>query len=404
MEIPLARPDITDAEIEAVVEVLKTSYLALGPKLKEFENAIADYAGVRYAVAVNSGTSALHLIIRALGIGEGDQVITTPFSFVSSSNCILFERAKPIFIDIDPKTLNIDPELIEAAITPRTKAILAVDVFGHPAEWDRLKEIADKHGLRLIEDSAEALGAEWRSPESRVQSPESQIESPKSENQENPLRSEWKKAGSFGDAAVFAFYPNKQITTGEGGVIVTDDAQLARVCRSMTNQGRGDGGEWLQHVRLGYNYRMDEMSAALGLVQLSRIEEIVAARARVANWYEEVLNDIEGVEAPYVAPNVRMSWFVYVVRLSEAFTQKDRDCILQGLQEKGIVCRNYFAPIHLQPFYREILGTKEGDFPVTESIATRTIALPFYNRLSKRELEYVVENLAEIMKLYRGGR
>jgi len=404
MEIPLARPDITDAEIEAVVEVLKTSYLALGPKLKEFENAIADYAGVRYAVAVNSGTSALHLIIRALGIGEGDQVITTPFSFVSSSNCILFERAKPIFIDIDPKTLNIDPELIEAAITPRTKAILAVDVFGHPAEWDRLKEIADKHGLRLIEDSAEALGAEWCSPESKGQSPESQIESPKSENQENPLRSEWKKAGSFGDAAVFAFYPNKQITTGEGGVIVTDDAQLARVCRSMTNQGRGDGGEWLQHVRLGYNYRMDEMSAALGLVQLSRIEEIVAARARVANWYEEVLNDIEGVEAPYVAPNVRMSWFVYVVRLSEAFTQKDRDCILQGLQEKGIVCRNYFAPIHLQPFYREILGTKEGDFPVTESIATRTIALPFYNRLSKRELEYVVENLAEIMKLYRGGR
>jgi len=391
MRIPLARPDITEQEIEAVVAVLRTPYLSLGPKVEDFEKRLAEYAGVRYAVAVNSGTSALHLIIRALKIGPGDEVITTPFSFISSSNCILFEGAKPVFVDIEPKTLNIDPELIEAAITPRTKAILAVDVFGHPAEWDRLKEIADKHGLRLIEDSAEALGAEWRSPKSKVHSP-------KSENQENPLRSEWKKAGSFGNAGVFAFYPNKQITTGEGGVIVTDDVELARVCRSMANQGRGEGGEWLQHVRLGYNYRMDEMSAVLGLVQLSRIEEIVASRAQVADWYAKALKEVEGIEPPYVSPNIRMSWFVYVVRLSEAFTQKDRDRILQGLQEKGIECRNYFAPIHLQPFYREILGTKEGDFPVTESIAARTIALPFYNRLTEGEVDYVVENLDDILK------
>jgi len=394
MEIPLARADITDAEIEAVVEVLKTSYLALGPKLKEFENAIADYAGVRHAVAVNSGTSALHLIIRALGIGEGDQVITTPFSFVSSSNCILFERAKPIFIDIDPKTLNIDPELIEAAITPRTKAILAVDVFGHPAEWDRLKEIADKHGLRLIEDSAEALGAEWRSPKTRVQSPES-------EKQENPAHSEWKKAGSFGDAAVFAFYPNKQITTGEGGMVLTNSKKVAELCRSLRNQGRGEGSTWLQHERLGYNYRLSDINCALGIAQLERIEEILAKRDRVARVYNEYLAPLEEkgfLKIPYVSPNVKMSWFVYVVRLSEAFTQKDRDRILQGLQEKRIGCRNYFAPIHLQPFYREILGTKEGDFPVTESIAARTIALPFYNKVTKGEVEYVVENLDDILR------
>ena len=365
MHIPLAQPDITGAEIEAVVQVLKTSHLALGPKLKEFEGAIAEHAGVRYAVAVNSGTSALHLIIRALGIGEGDEVITTPFSFISSSNCILYERARPVFVDIDPKTLNIDPERIEAAITPRTKAILAVDVFGHPAGWARLEEIADKRDLLLIEDSAEALGSEI----------------------------DGHCCGSFGQAGIFAFYPNKQITTGEGGVILTNDAELANICRSMANQGRGDGREWLQHVRLGYNYRMDEMSAALGLVQLSRIEGIIASRAQVADWYAEELEEVEGVASPYVAPNIRMSWFVYVVRLSEAFTQKDRDHILQGLQERGIGCRNYFAPIHLQPFYREILGTKEGDFPVTESIAARTIALPFYNKLGKEEVEYIVESL-----------
>ena len=396
MEIPLARPDITDAEIEAVVEVLKTSYLALGPKLKEFENAIADYAGVRYAVAVNSGTSALHLIIRALGIGEGDEVITTPFSFVSSSNCILFERAKPVFVDIDPKTLNIDPELIEAAITPRTKAILAVDVFGHPAEWDRLKEIADKHGLRLIEDSAEALGAEYNSHESRVKSDE-----PKASNQSAQTKHQWKKAGSLGDAAVFAFYPNKQITTGEGGMVLTDDEKVAELCRSLRNQGRGEGSTWLAHERLGYNYRLSDINCALGIAQLERIEEILAKRDRVARVYNEYLAPLEEkgfLKIPYVSPNVKMSWFVYVVRLSEAFTQKDRDRILQGLQEKRIGCRNYFAPIHLQPFYREILGTKEGDFPVTESIAARTIALPFYNKVTKGEGDYVVENLDDILR------
>ncbi|MCK4598788.1 DegT/DnrJ/EryC1/StrS family aminotransferase [Candidatus Bipolaricaulota bacterium] len=375
MNIPLARPDIAKEEIEAVVAVLRTPHLALGPKLKEFEDAIAEYSGVRYVVAVNSGTSALHLIIRALGIGAGDEVITTPFSFISSSNCILFERAKPVFVDIEPKTLNIDPERIEEAITPKTKAILAVDVFGHPADWPALEQLAERHNVLLVEDSAEALGSKL----------------------------DGKRCGSFGRAGIFGFYPNKQITTGEGGIIVTDDAELAALCRSMANQGRGDGDAWLSHVRLGYNYRMDEMSAALGLAQLSRIEEIVAARAQVAVWYAEALERVDGVKAPFVAPDVTMSWFVYVVRLDEGFTREDRDRILKGLRDAGIECRNYFPPIHLQPFYREALGTKEGDFPITESVAARTIALPFYNKLTKDEVSYVVDNLADILKCYHLG-
>ncbi len=370
MEIPLARPDITQVEIRTVIEVLQGSHLALGPKLKEFEEKIAEYAGVRYAVATNSGTSALHLIIRALGIGEGDEVVTTPFSFVSSSNCILFERARPVFADIDAKTLCIDPTQVETVITSQTKAILAVDVFGHPADWGALEQIALRHQLMLIEDSAEALGSELGG----------------------------RRCGSFGKAAVFAFYPNKQITTGEGGVVLTDDSNAATLCRSMSNQGRGEANEWLQHVRLGYNYRMDEMSAALGLAQLSRIDEIIAARAWVADWYSAALAGVEGVQVPFVVANGQMSWFVYVVRLSEAFSRADRDRIMNGLREAGIECRNYFVPIHFLPFYRESLGTKEGDFPVTESVAERTIALPFYNRLEKGQVEYVVDVLNDLVR------
>jgi perosamine synthetase len=368
--IPLARPDVTEIEIQAVLEVLQSPYLALGPRKKAFEEEITKYVGVRYAVAVNSGTSALHLVVRALDIGPGDEVITTPFSFIASSNCILYEGAKPVFVDIDPRTLNIDPERVEGAITTRTKAILAVDVFGHPADWPALERIAEKHGLLLIEDSAEALGSEL----------------------------DGKRCGSFGNAGIFGFYPNKQITTGEGGVVVTDDPEVAALCHSMANQGRGEGGTWLNHVRLGYNYRMDEMSAALGLAQLSRIEEIIEARAKVAAWYTQALARVEGVEPPYVAPGVRMSWFVYVVRLAPEFSREDRDRIIEGLQAQGIGCRAYFEPIHLQPFYRELLGTKEGDFPITEAVATRTIALPFYNRLTKEQIEHVVDTLADLVR------
>jgi len=370
MRIPLALPDISGADVQAVLDVLKTPQLALGPKAQAFEEAMAACAGLRHAVAVNSGTSALHLIVRSLGIGEGDEVITTPFSFVSSSNCILYERAKPVFVDIDPNTLCIDPSRVEAAVTPKTKAVLAVDVFGHPADWPALEEIAHRHGLLLVEDSAEALGSELGG----------------------------RRCGSFGEAAVFAFYPNKQITTGEGGVILTDDPDIATVCKSLSNLGRGEGGGWLQHVRLGYNYRIDEMSAALGLSQLARIEEVLAARSRVADWYAQALRRVEGVETPFVASDVTMSWFVYVVRLNEAFSRTDRHRFMNDLRAAGVECRNYFVPIHLQPFYRESLGTGEGDFPVTESVAARTIALPFYNRLEKRQVEYVADALADVVR------
>jgi perosamine synthetase len=371
MEIPLARPDITEREIEAVVAVLRTPHLSLGPKLQEFEEKIAKYAGVKYAVAVNSGTSALHLIIKASGIGEGDEVITTPFSFIASANCILFERAKPIFVDIDSKTLNIDLSQIEERITLRTKAILAVDVFGHPAEWDELERVAQKHGLRLIEDSAEAIGAEYKG----------------------------KKAGSFGDAAVFAFYPNKQITTGEGGVVLTNNEEIARLCCSLRNQGRGEGEEWLEHERPGYNYRISDINCALGLAQLERLDEILEMRERVAQMYNERLSELEGVQLPYVAPHVKLSWFVYVVRLADRYRREDRDRILHGLRARGIGCSNYFSPIHLQPFYRELFGHKPGDFPVTERVSDRTIALPFYNSLTEGEVEYVVSQLRDLLRL-----
>ena len=370
MGIPLAQPDLTEKEIEAVSSVLRTSTLALGPRGKAFERALADRTGARFAVAANSGTSALHLVVRALGIGPGDEVITTPFSFVASANCILFEKAKPVFADVEPRTLSIDPKKVEAAITRHTRAILAVDVFGHPADWPALEEIARKHHLRLIEDSAESLGSKL----------------------------DGRPCGSFGDAAIFGFYPNKQITTGEGGAVTTNDAEIARLCRSLANQGRGEDGGWLDHVRLGYNYRLDEMSAALGLAQLERLEEICAARARVAGWYADALRRVEAVEAPYVARNVTMSWFVYVVRLREAFTREDRRRILQGLGAHGIGSRDYFAPIHLQPFYRELLGTKEGDFPIAEAAACRTMALPFYNRLTQEEVSTVVRVLDELTR------
>ncbi len=369
MQVPLSQPNIIDKEIDAVISVLKTPYLGLGPKLPEFEEKIANYIDIKYAVAVNSGTSGLHLIIRTLGIKEGDEVITTPFSFIASSNCILFEKAKPVFVDIDPKTLNIDSRRVEEKIGDKTKAILAVDVFGQPAEWDMLKRTAKKYNLKLIEDSAEAIGAEYKGV----------------------------KAGNFGDAAVFAFYPNKQITTGEGGVIVTNDEKIAKFCRSMRNQGRGEGDGWLQHERLGYNYRISDINCALGIAQLERLDEILEKRERVAQMYNERLKDLEGVKIPYVSSCVKMSWFVYVVRLNDNYTQKDRDRILGELKKRGIGCSNYFPPIHLQPFYRKMFGYKEGDFPITEKVSKSTIALPFYNNLREEQIDYVCQNLKEIL-------
>ncbi len=375
MKIPLSSPNITDLERRYVLEVLNTPNFSLGPKLPEFEEKIAKYVGAQHAVAVSSGTSALHLIVRALGITEGDEVITTPFSFIASANCILFERAKPVFVDIDPNTLNIDVSKVEAKVeelkaqSSKLKAILAVDVFGHPTEWDGLQGIALRYNLKLIEDSAEAIGAEYKG----------------------------RKVGSFGDAAVFAFYPNKQMTTGEGGVIVTSDEKMARLCRSMRNQGRSEGDSWLQHERLGYNYRISDINCALGIAQLERLDEILEKREKVAQMYNERLKDLEDVKIPYVAPQVKMSWFVYVIRLHDSYTKEDRDAILQKLKEKGIGCNNYFPPIHLQPFYRELFEYREGDFPVTEKVSKSTIALPFYNNLAEEQIDYVCRSLKEIL-------
>jgi len=375
MQVPLSSPDIVEKDIEAVVGVMRTRYLSIGPKIVEFEKKMSEYAGVKYAVAVNSGTSALHLIIRGLGIGEGDVVITTPFSFIASSNCILFERGRPLFVDIKEDTLNLDADKVEEKLKSmsreeleKVKVLLVVDAFGQPADWDRFKEIGKKYNLRLIEDSAEALGSEYKG----------------------------RKCGSFGEAGVFAFYPNKQITTGEGGILVTGDAELARLARSMRSQGRGESGEWLDHERLGYNFRMDELSAALGCSQMERIEKILEKRAKVAEMYEEKLTEVEEVHVPYIAPYVsRMSWFVYVVRLDGKI---NRDKVIKYLNEEGVQCKPYFTPIHLQPFYRKMFGYKEGDFPVTEDVSGRTIALPFFNNLKEEQIDYVVEKLKEGIK------
>jgi len=369
-KIPLSKPDITGKENEAVLSVLKTSSLSLGKKYIEFEKIIAKFAGVEYAVAVNSGTSGLHLIIRALGIGEGDEVITTPFSFISSSNCILFEGARPVFVDIDEKTLNIDVSKIRSKITKKTKAILAVDVFSQPADWDELKKIAKKYNLYLIEDSAEALGSLYKN----------------------------RKCGSFGEAGVFAFYPNKQITTGEGGIILTNNKKIYELCRSMVNQGRKvKNGKWLEHVILGYNYRLDEMSCALGIAQMQRIKEILKKRKRVAELYNNKLKNIDGVEIPYIKTGNKLSWFVYVVKLTEKFSDYKRDKIIKEMAKRGIQCGNYFQSIHLQPFYKKEFGYKKGDFLITENISSRTLALPFYNNLTEDEINFVAKNLTEII-------
>ena len=367
--IPLSCQDVTQAEIDAVLAVLRSDRLSIGPVLERFEAAMAARVGRRHGIGVNSGTSGLHLCVRALGLGEGDEVITTPFSFIATTNCLLFERAKPVFVDIDPVSYNLNPDAIEAAITPRTKAILPVEVFGNPAHFDRYEQIARKHKLAMIEDCCEALGARLGA----------------------------KPAGKYGDCGVFAFYPNKQITTGEGGLIVTDDDKVADLCRSMRNQGRATDA-WLSHARLGYNYRLSELNAALGGVQLSRLDELLAGRRRAAAEYDRRLSGVSELHLPPMHDRANASWFVYVVRLADRFGEADRDAVLADLRKAGIGCNNYFAPIHLQPFIRQMLGTRQGDFPVTERIASRTIALPFFPQITPEQIGRVCDVLVRSVR------
>ena len=362
--VPLARPDLSQDDIDAVVAVLETPYLSLGPKLPEFESAFADFMGMARGVAVNSGPSALHLLVRALGLGPGDEMITSPFTFIASANCALFEGARPVFVDIDETTWNMDAGRIEAAVTENTRLVLPVHIFGRPMPMDRVMETAEARGIPVVEDACEAVGATYRG----------------------------RLAGTFGLASTFAFYPNKQMTTGEGGMIVTDDEPLADLCVSMRNQGRDPGAGWLAHARLGYNYRLSDINCALGLSQLARLPAFIDARARVAERYLDALAALDELVLPAPYTDGRVSWFVFVVRLADRFTQEQRDAVLSDLTDQGIGCSNYFTPVHLQPFYAD-LGYRPGDFPVCEKVAARTIALPFYNRLTEADQDVVVECL-----------
>ena len=365
--IPLSSPDVSDEDRQRVMEVLSGRTLSLGPLLPAFEEAMADAAGTRFAVAVNSGTSALHLCVKAAGIGDGHEVITSPFSFVASANCMLYERAIPRFVDIDINTYNIDPANIPGAINANTRGILPVHVFGYPADMPVINRIAEDHGLTVIEDSCEAIGATING----------------------------RKAGSFGQSGAFAFYPNKQITTGEGGAIVTNDERVARLARSWRNQGRGDGSAWLQHERLGYNYRLSDVNCALGLGQVARLQQILSLRRAVAENYNAALSRIPGVILPpQPSGDMEMSWFVYVIRLADDFTREDRDRVLELLRQEGVACNNYFAPIHLQQFYQEQYKYRRGDFPITEHVADRTIALPFFNHLTEAQVAQVAGALS----------
>ena len=369
MRIHLSRPDISEKEIEAVCAVLRSPNLSLGPKLVEFEEAFGKYIGRKRAVAVNSGTSGLFLCMSALGIGPGDEVITTPFTFIASATSIMMAGGKPVFVDIDPISLNIDAAKIESKITDKTKAIMPVEVFGNPVGFDRICEIAQKHNLLVIEDSCEALGSALNG----------------------------KKAGTFGTMSVFAFYPNKQITTGEGGMILTDDDALADMCVSLRNQGRDKDSGWLGHARLGYNFRLSDINCALGIVQLSRIEEIIAKRRQVAKWYQEMLAGDGRLIVPVEPAGCDISWFVFVVRLAEKFTLEQRNRILEVMIRRDIQVGNYFPPVHLQPFMVERFGYSKGDFPVAESVSKSTVALPFYNSLTADEVATVCGELRKIL-------
>ncbi|WP_041081640.1 DegT/DnrJ/EryC1/StrS family aminotransferase [Thermotoga profunda] len=382
--IPLSKPYITQTEIDTVIDVLKSDRLSMGKYTELFEKEISKIAKTKYSIVVNSGTSALHLILKSLGIQQGDYMIVPSFTFVASANVALFEKATPIFVDIDPKTYNVDPNALEDLLKKieqgrmhisgqrvridKVRFFMPVDVFGQPVDYDAVEPIVCKWNLKMIEDSCEALGSEYKG----------------------------KPCGSFGEAGAFAFYPNKQITTGEGGIIVTDNEEIARMCKSMRNQGRGEDEAWLNHVRLGYNYRIDELSAALGYAQLTHLEDILYKRDNVAKRYSQMLSEYDWVEPPYIANYAtKIGWFVYVIKLDEKI---NRDRIIDYMSSHGVQVRNYFSPVHLQPFYKQLFGYTEGMLPVTEKISKSTLAIPFYTTMTIQEQQTVVEILKEAVE------
>ncbi len=370
-KIPLAKPYVGEEEIKAVSQVIRYGWLSMGPKLTEFENEFAKFIGIKHAVAVNSGTSGLHLCIKALNIRPGDEVITPSFSFVASSNPVIFEGGKPVFVDIDERTYNIDPQKLEEAITEKTKAIILVHIFGQPCNMDAIMMIVEKSKIPIIEDACEALGATYNG----------------------------KKVGTFGKASVFAFYPNKQITTGEGGIIVTDDDEIADICRSWRNQGRDDSGEWLKHIRIGYNYRLDEMSCAVGIEQLKKVEFILNKRREIATKYTERLKRIDGIITPYVGPNTETSPWVYYLRVEENL---DRNKILEYLNENGVSSRAYFyPPIHLQPVYKNIFGYIGGELPITERVSNKGFIIPFFVDMTDEQIDKVCVTIEEAVRRYK---
>ena len=362
-QIGLSAPWLDDREEELALEVLRSGRLSLGPSIDRFEELFAASVGAPYAAAVSSGTAGLHLLCVAAGVGPGDEVITSPYSFVASANCAIYEGATPVFADVDPRTLNLDPAAVEAAITPRTTAIVGVDIYGYPCELGPLQEICERHGLTLIDDACEALGARYKGA----------------------------RVGSHGTSSVFAFYPNKQITTGEGGMVTTHSEAEWLLLKSLRNQGRADGGGWLDHARLGFNYRLDDIRAAIGIGQLEKLDRILEARAAVAQRYTELLAGIDGLELPLADDaHHERSWFVYVVALPEG---ADRESVIARLTDRGVATARYLPCIHLQSYMRERYGFSEGLCPIAEGLSARTLALPFHARLDEDDQTYVVATL-----------
>jgi perosamine synthetase len=363
--IPLARAILGDEEEAALIEVLRSGQLSLGPRVPAFEAAFAERIGAPHASAVSSGTAALHLALRAVGVSDGDEVVTSPFSFVASANSVLFERARPVFADIDPRTLNLDPAAAAAAVTDRTAALLPVHIFGYPADLPAFERL----GLPIVEDACEALGA---------------------------VHADGVNVGGRGHPAAFGFYPNKQMTTGEGGMLTLGSGEHKQRVDSERNQGRAPDMGWLDHDRLGFNYRLSDIACALGVAQLERLDDMLAARARVAGWYAEALAGIEGLGLPVAEHRGdRRGWFVYVVQVPHGGPA--RDDVVVALRERGIQSKPYLPAIHLMSFYRELFGHREGEFPVCEDVAARSIALPFFPELTQAQVEQVTEGLKAVL-------